>query len=59
MLNWGEGFDVNGEFSGIVSKFNEGQRRQQLQSLEATGLKTEHEREQYRFLQDQMRSRKS
>ncbi len=59
MLNWGEGFDVHGEFSGIVSKFNEGQRRQQLQSLEATGLKTEHEREQYRFLQDQMRSRKS
>jgi DNA primase len=59
MLNWGEGFDVHGEFSGIVSKFNEGQRRQQLQSLEAAGLKTESEREQYRLLQAQMRSRKS
>ena len=59
MLNWGENFDVNAEFAGLISKFNEGQRRQQLQSLEAKGLKTEPEREQYRFLQDQMRLRKS
>ena len=59
MLNWGENFDVNAEFAGLISKFNEGQRRQQLQSLEARGLKTEPEREQYRFLQDQMRLRKS
>ena len=59
MLNWGENFDVNAEFFGLISKFNEGQRRQQLQSLEAKGLKTEPEREQYRFLQDQMRLRKS
>jgi DNA primase len=59
MLNWGENFDVNAEFAGLMGKFNEGQHRQQLKSLEAKGLKTESEREQYRFLQNQMRLRKS
>ncbi len=56
MLNWGEGFDVHGEFSGIVSKFNEGQRRQQRQLLEAKGLSnlTAPEREQYRLLQQRV-----
>jgi len=53
MLGWGENFDVAAEFAGLVSKFNEGQRRQQLQALEAKGLSslTDPEREQYRFLQ--------
>ena len=59
MLNWGENFDVNAEFAGLMGKFNEDQRRQRLKSLEAKGLKTESEREQYRFLQNQMRLRKS
>lgn len=56
MLNWGESFDVAAEFAGLISKFNEGQRRQQFQALQAKlaqgGLSnlTDLEREQYRLL---------
>jgi DNA primase len=53
MLNWGDGFDVAAEFAGLISKFNESQRRLQRQVLEAKGFSnmTEVEREQYRLLQ--------
>ncbi|MBI5430190.1 MAG: DNA primase [Nitrosomonadales bacterium] len=53
MLNWGAEFDVAAEFSGLLVKFGAGQRRQQLQALEAKGLSnlTGPEREQYRQLQ--------
>ena len=53
MLNWGENFDVGAEFSGLIGKFNENQRRQQFQALQAKlaqgGLPnlTGPEREQY------------
>jgi DNA primase len=53
MLDWGENFDVAAEFSGLVSKFNERQRRQQFLALQAKlaqgGLPnlTAPEREQY------------
>lgn len=51
MLHWGEGFDVEAEFAGLVSKFNASLRHQQLQALEAKGLSmTGPEREQYRVL---------
>jgi len=53
MLNWGESFDVAAEFDGLMSKLNEGQRRQQFQTLQAklaqgglSGL-SDSEREQY------------
>jgi len=53
MLNWGENFDVVAEFSGLMSRLNEGQRRQQFQVLQAklaqgglTNL-SDSEREQY------------
>ncbi|HTN93327.1 MAG TPA: DNA primase [Gallionella sp.] len=53
MLGWGENFDVAAEFSGLISKFNEVQRRRQRQVLEAKGFAnlTGPEREQYRLLQ--------
>ena len=53
MLDWGDDFDVSAEFDGLIGKFNEGQRRQQRQALEAKGFSnlTELEREQYRNLQ--------
>ena len=53
MLHWGENFDVVAEFTGLISKFNDGYRRQQLQALEAKGLSnlTGPERVQYRLLQ--------
>jgi hypothetical protein len=35
MLNWGESFDVAAEFAGLMSRLNEGQRRQQFQVLQA------------------------
>ena len=56
MLLWGENFDVAAEFSGLVDRFNEGQRRQQRQLLEAKGLSnlTAPEREQYRLLQQRI-----
>lgn len=53
MLGWGENFDVTAEFAGLLSKLNEGQRRQQFQALqtklEQSGLSglTALEREQY------------
>jgi len=52
MLNWGDNFDLAAEFAGLISMFNEGQRRRQLQVLEAKGLSnmTDPEREQYRLL---------
>jgi DNA primase len=61
MLNWGEDFDVTAEFSGLISKFNEGQSRLQLQALEAKGVSslTDPEREQYRLLQRLARVGKS
>jgi len=56
MLLWGENFDVAAEFSGLIERFNEGQRRQQRQLLEAKGLSnlTAPEREQYRLLQQRI-----
>jgi DNA primase len=56
MLNWGENFDVAAEFAGLMSKLDEGQRRQQFQALQVKlaqgGLSnmTDSEREQYRHL---------
>ncbi|MGA9667215.1 MAG: DNA primase [Gallionella sp.] len=35
MLNWGEGFDVGAEFSGLLNRLDEGRRRQEFQSLQA------------------------
>jgi len=56
MLHWGENFDVAAEFSGLISKINVDQRRQQFQALQAKlaqgGLSclTDPEREQYLLL---------
>ncbi|MDO9053756.1 MAG: DNA primase [Gallionella sp.] len=58
MLAWGETFDVAAEFSGLLSKLDDGQRRQQFQALQGksaqgglSGLSSQ-EREQYlRLLQ--------
>ena len=52
MLNWGDGFDVAAEFAGLIGKFNEDQRRQRFQALQAKGLSslTDPEREQYLLL---------
>ncbi|MFZ5523061.1 MAG: DNA primase [Pseudomonadota bacterium] len=56
MLNWGENFDVAAEFAGLMSKLDEGQRRQQFQALQVKlaqgGLSsmTDSERERYRLL---------
>jgi DNA primase len=53
MLNWGDDFDVAAEFDGLISKFNEDQRRQQFLVLQTKlaqgGLPnlTDPEREQY------------
>ena len=53
MLNWGDDFDVAAEFAGLISKFNESQRRQQFLALQAKlaqgGLPnlSDPEREQY------------
>jgi DNA primase len=53
MLNWGESFDVEAEFAGLLGKLEDGQRRQQFQILQEkltpgglSGL-TDPEREQY------------
>ena len=35
MLNWGEGFDVGAEFSGLLNRLDEGRRRQEFQALQA------------------------
>jgi hypothetical protein len=56
MLSWGENFDVEAEFSGLISKFGEGQRRQKFQALQVklaqNGISalTESERAEYRQL---------
>lgn len=56
MLNWGEEFDVEAEFAGLMARLSEGQRRRQFQVLQAKldqgGLSSldESEREQYRKL---------
>jgi DNA primase len=56
MLNWGESFDVVAEFSGLMSKHLDGQRREQFHALQEklaqVGLSnmTDTEREQYRLL---------
>jgi DNA primase len=52
ILNWGENFDVNAEFAGLLSRFHENQRRQQFQALQSRGLSnlTDPEREQYLLL---------
>jgi len=58
MLAWGDSFDVAAEFSGLLSKLEEGQRRDQFQALQSrlsqggvSGLSVD-EREQYlRLLQ--------
>ena len=53
MLNWGENFDVEAEFAGLMGRLSEGQRRQQFQTLQAKlaqgGLSSlsDAEREQY------------
>jgi hypothetical protein len=53
MLNWGESFDVEAEFAGLMGRLSEGQRRQQFQTLQAKlaqgGLPSlsDAEREQY------------
>jgi DNA primase len=53
MLNWGENFDVATEFSGLLGKLEDGQRREQFQTLQAKHAKgsvlsmTEAERERY------------
>ncbi len=55
MLNWGESFDVGAEFTGLLNKLDEGQRRQSFQALQAKaqgGLASmsDAEREQYKHL---------
>jgi len=53
MLNWGETFDVDAEFVGLLGRLEDGQRRQQFQTLQAKlapgslSSMTEQEREQY------------
>lgn len=49
MLNWGEDFDVEAEFSGLLGRISGNQRRQQRQLLETKGWEnlTDSEREQY------------
>ena len=34
MLNWGEGFDVGAEFSGLLNRLDEGRRRLEFQALQ-------------------------
>lgn len=56
MLAWGEAFDVAAEFAGLISRLDDGQRREQFQALQGksaqsglSGLSVE-EREQYLHL---------
>ncbi|MFA6920787.1 MAG: DNA primase [Gallionella sp.] len=58
MLAWGDSFDVEAEFSGLISRLDDGQRREQFQALQGKtaqgGLASlsSSEREQYlRLLQ--------
>lgn len=52
MLSWGENFDVVAEFQGLMDKFDEEIKRQQLQMLQARGLESlsDEERAQYLLL---------
>lgn len=52
MLNWGENFDVVAEFQGLMDRFDEEIKRQQLQVLQARGLESlsDEERTQYLLL---------
>jgi hypothetical protein len=60
MFDWGEGFDVAAEFSGILSKLDEGQRRQSFQTLQAKlaqgGLSNLSDAERGQYLQLLQRS---
>lgn len=56
MLDWGASFDVDAEFSGLIGRLDDGQRREQFQVLQGklaqggpSSLSAE-EREQYRRL---------
>ncbi len=58
MLAWGESFDVAAEFAGLISRLDEGQRREQFQALQGKSAQgglsslSVDEREQYlRLLQ--------
>lgn len=58
MLAWGESFDVAAEFAGLVSRLDDGQRREQFQALQGKSVQgglsslSGPEREQYlRLLQ--------
>ena len=58
MLAWGETFDVAAEFAGLISRLDEGQRREQFQALQGKSAQgglsslSRLEREQYlRLLQ--------
>jgi DNA primase len=56
MLNWGENFDVAAEFAGLMSRLEEGRRRQLFQELQLKHAQgdvtsmTDAEREQYLLL---------
>ncbi len=55
MLNWGETFDVDAEFAGLLGRLEDGQRRQQFQTLQAKlaqgGLSNLTDAERERYLQ--------
>ena len=54
MLSWGEGFDVEGEFAGLMNSFERGRRRHEFEMLQAKVVQggqsslTEAELELYR-----------
>lgn len=52
MLGWGEVFDVEAEFTGLLNKLDDELRRESLQVLEQVGLAnlSDTERDQYRQL---------
>ena len=58
MLQWGDSFDVEGEFAGLLGKFAEASRRQKFTDLQARLTKvgwanlSEEEQKQYRVLLD-------
>jgi len=61
MLSWGETFDVAAEFAGLMSRLDEGQRREQFQMLQAKvtqgGLAGLDGEERARYLQLLQRGR--
>ena len=60
MLNWGENFDVSAEFAGLLSRLDEGQRRQRFQALQTklaqVGLANLSDAERGQYLQLLQRS---